>query len=51
VIEFRSRSLLIGQIISGATALLVVIAGVGLALVRWRRRRAHPAHRKGQLPA
>ncbi len=39
VMEFRSRPLLIGQIISGATAILVVLAGLTLVLVRLRRRR------------
>jgi uncharacterized membrane protein YfhO len=43
VMEFRSRPLLIGQIISGITALLVLLAGLGLALWRWRQRRARPA--------
>jgi hypothetical protein len=40
VMEFRSRPLLIGQIISGATALLVILAGLALGLGRLRRRRA-----------
>jgi hypothetical protein len=38
VLEFRSRPLLIGQIISGVTAILVLLAGLGLALARRRRR-------------
>lgn len=40
VMEFRSRSLMIGQIISGGTAGLVLIAGLALIGWRWRSRRA-----------
>ena len=43
VMEFRSRPLLIGQIISGVTALLVGLAGLSLALWGWRQRRARSA--------
>jgi hypothetical protein len=44
VLEFRSRLLLIGQIISVVTALVVLLAGLALGIRHFRRRRAAVPH-------